>query len=378
MSADFLTDRLGALHEAGTFRELPGTREGVDFWSNDYLGFAHTQRGEGVFPSMRAFASPAPGSRLISGDHEEISALEQRIADFHGQSASLLFSSGYTANVGLLSCLARRGDTIIYDSLIHASIRDGIRLSGAAARRCKHNDVGDARRLLARGSSGGQTFFVTESRFSMDGDVAPLSALVKACAEHGAYLVVDEAHSIGIDGATGRGLVAAYGLQEAVLATVTTYGKAPAASGAAVLGSELLRQYLVNFSRPFIFTTGPRPEQLTAIAQAYTQLEAQQEAAYAQLQRVIERFSLNTFNSRVQGLGEQMDGPIQLVYPRGQGDVIQLEQDVLADGYLIKGIRSPSVPKGQERLRICLHAFNTLEEVDGLCTSLRRHLERRM
>ena len=384
MEARFLTDRLAELREAGIYRTLPGERQGVDFWSNDYLGFAHTQRSGGVFASTGGFASTgefasiAPGSRLISGDDPSITKLERRIANFHGQPAALLFSSGYTANLGLLSCLARRGDTIIYDALIHASIRDGIRLSGAAARRCKHNDVGDIRRLLAAAPTEGQRFVVTESRFSMDGDVAPIAELAVACAGEGANLIVDEAHSIGIDGDRGAGLVAELGLQGQVLATVTTYGKAPAASGAAVLGSESLRDYLVNFSRPFIFTTGPRPEQLGGIARGYDLLIGSQKETRARLAKVIDRFSINTFYQRVQGPTGQVSGPIQLVYPRGKGNVMDLEADLLADGYLVKGIRYPSVARGEERLRICLHAFNTLEEVDGLCGSLRRHLERRM
>ena len=242
MEAPFLNDRLQALRDAGTYRTLPGKREGVDFWSNDYLGFAHTQRAGGVFASTDVFtstggfASTAPGSRLISGDDPSITKLERRIADFHGQPAALLFSSGYTANLGLLSCLARRGDTIIYDALIHASIRDGIRLSGAAARRCQHNGVAEVSRLLAAASPQGERFVVTESRFSMDGDVAPLEELAAVCTAHGAHLVVDEAHSIGIDGDRGAGLVAELGSQQQVLATVTTYGKAPAASGGGRVG----------------------------------------------------------------------------------------------------------------------------------------------
>ncbi|WP_420460432.1 aminotransferase class I/II-fold pyridoxal phosphate-dependent enzyme [Neolewinella sp.] len=374
----FLTHRLEALRESGTYRTLPGQREGIDFWSNDYLGFAHTQQQQGVFPSTRVFASIAPGSRLISGDHGDITALEQHIADFHGHPAALLFGSGYTANLGVLSCLARRSDTIIYDALIHASIRDGIRLSGAAARRCQHNDVEDVRRLLATASAEGERFVVTESRFSMDGDLAPLPELAEVCAAHGAHLIVDEAHSIGIDGSQGAGLVAELGLQDQVLATITTYGKAPAASGAAVLGERALRDYLINFSRPFIFTTGPRPEQLTAIARGYDLLNGEQTTARAKLAVVIERFCTNTFYQRVQGPTQQTRGPIQLVYPRSKGEVMDLEADLLADGYLVKGIRYPSVARGEERLRICLHAFNTLKEVDGLCSSLRRHLERRM
>ena len=148
--------------------------------------------------------------------------------------------------------------------------------------------------------------------------------------------------------------------------------------GAAVLGSELLKDYLINFSRPFIFTTGPRPEQLAAIARSYDLLLAKQKEARSKLAAVIERFSTNAFYQRMQGPTGLVHGPVQLIYPRGRDDVMDLEADVRADGYLVKGIRYPSVARGEERLRICLHAFNTPEEVDGLCSSLRRHLEHRM
>ena len=367
--ADFLQARLDDLRSAGTYRSLPGRREGVDFWSNDYLGFARIR-------NIDVKSAPtSPGSRLISGDSPELHALEARIATFHGYPSALLFGSGYTANVGLLSCLARRTDTIVYDALIHASLRDGIRLSQGRGRRWKHNSVKGAEEAIAAARADGEVFVVTESRFSMDGDAAPLKALAEVCTRHGAHLIVDEAHSIGIDGPRGAGLVAALGLQREVFAQVVTYGKAPGRSGAAVLGSQQLQDYLINSSRPFIFTTGPRPEQVDAVAGAYALLEREQEAARHALAEVIHRFSTAAFHTRIQGPGGQCDGPIQIVYPRGRADVMELEAAVCADGYLIKAIRSPTVARGEERLRICLHAFNTPEEVDGLVNSLRRHLE---
>ena len=370
--AGFLQVRLAALREAGTYRSLPGRREGIDFWSNDYLGFARIPTDTGPYPSI------ASGSRLISGDSEQVHGLEARIAAFHGYPTALLFGSGYTANVGLLSCLARRTDTIVYDALIHASLRDGIRLSHGRGRRWEHNSPEGAAAAIRDARSDGEVFVVTESRFSMDGDTAPLKALAEVCQELGAHLIVDEAHSIGIDGPYGAGLVAALGLQEQVFATVVTYGKAPGRSGAAVLGSPQLRDYLINTSRPFVFTTGPRPEQLAGIHSAYDLLQQQQEVVRQQLAAVTQHFSTSAFYTRIQGPGERCAGPIQIVYPRGKAAVMELEEAVREDGYLIKAIRSPTVASGEERLRICLHAFNTLEEVDGLVGSLRRHLEYQM
>ncbi|MCP9235126.1 aminotransferase class I/II-fold pyridoxal phosphate-dependent enzyme [Lewinella sp. JB7] len=362
---DFLHRRLAELREAGTYRELPGTREGVDFWSNDYLGFSREMSGG------TADFNTAPGSRLISGDSFAISQLETRIADFHGYPAALLFSSGYTANLGLLSCIARRTDTIVYDELIHASIRDGIRLSGAAARRCQHNKVEQAHRVLSEARSDGQTFFVTEARFSMDGDTAPLRAIAEACQEHGAHLIVDEAHSIGIDGPRGSGLTAELGLQQQVFASVVTYGKAPGASGAAVLGGTALRNYLVNLSRPFIFTTAPRPEQLASIMRAYELLGERQSAARGALENIITYFGDSVTDRDLATCCPLLEGPIQLVHTAGRVDVMTLEHELRERGILVKGIRPPSVPRGADRIRICLHAFNTREEVDRLTDALR-------
>ncbi|WP_157974247.1 aminotransferase class I/II-fold pyridoxal phosphate-dependent enzyme [Lewinella sp. IMCC34183] len=367
--SDFLTDRLRPLRSGGQYRELPGDPAGVDFWSNDYLGFSR-QLG----PVDSTPAHTAPGSRLISGDGPALTTLERRISEFHGYASALLFGTGYTANLGLLSALPRRGDTVIYDALIHASLRDGLRLSGAAARRCKHNDLMDADRLLSAGAAGGgQTFFVTESRFSMDGDTAPLAELADLCRAYGAHLIVDEAHAIGIDGPLGGGLVAAYRLQPQVFATVVTYGKAPGFHGAAVLGSAELRNYLINYSRPFIFTTAPRPEQVAGIGRVYDLLETAYAASREALGRVIDRYR-ERVRDRLSDRILTADGPIQLVPVAGNRAVMEAERLLRADGYLVKGIRSPSVPEGAERLRICLHAFNTPEEIDGLVDRLAVHL----
>lgn len=364
----FLADRLAALREAGTFRALPGTRVGTDFWSNDYLGFSRLSTSAGV-----PFTT-APGSRLISGDSDRITGLEQEIAAFHGHRGALLFGSGYTANTGLLACIARRGDTFIYDECIHASTRDGIRLSGAAARRCKHNSLEQGRALLTKADRNGQVFFLTEARFSMDGDTAPLSDLAVLCQEYGVHLVVDEAHSVGIDGAAGAGLVSELQLQEQVFATVVTYGKAMGCSGAAILGSDTLRNYLINFCRPFIFTTGPRPEQLGQIANAYRLLSTEHAKARVNLELVIGRYRQLMAQIGSDLAFRTMPGPIQLIPLKGARRVMDIEQALFEDGYLVKGIRAPSVKEGEERLRICLHAFNSLEEVDGLCGQIVKHL----
>ena len=365
----FLTDRLDALRQTGQFRRLPAHQGGVDFWSNDYLGFAAR------IPPPTEIEYIAPGSRLISGNHAGIEQLERDIADFHGFPTALLFGSGYTTNLGLLSCVARRTDTVVYDEYIHASLRDGIRLSGATGRRNKHNDLEDVDAMLRRARGGGNVFVVTESRFSMDGDTAPLTELAALCAERGAFLIVDEAHSTGLDGRAGRGLVSQLDLQDRVFAAVATYGKAPGYHGGAVLGSDALRDYLVNFSRPFIFTTGPRPAYIAGLRSVYGLLEREHTQTYEQLTHVIATY--RTLAATELPDVPVQSGPIQLLPAPGNERVMAVEAAIRKAGYLVKGIRSPSVPTGAERIRICLHAFNTPEEVAGLVSAMKEALQRR-
>jgi 8-amino-7-oxononanoate synthase len=370
---DFLTRRLDKIRAENRFRELPGTVEGVDFWSNDYLGMARTRvQGEvegAVQPPNHK--TGATGSRLISGDADAYHATEQMIAAFHGCEAALVYNSGYTANLGLLSAILKRGDTILYDELVHASCRDGLRLGLGRAYKFGHNDPEEMlRRTCADGRTNGEVFVLTEARFSMDGDLAPLQEMADLCARYGAHLIVDEAHSVGLEGPQGAGLVAQLGLQDKVFATIVTYGKAPGAHGAAVLGSAALRDYLVNTSRPFIYTTGPSPEQWRAIAGAYARLETEQEARYQQLCRVISHFKDRVNATGLGAFVPDVDGPIQTVTIPGNGAVMAAEAACREAGLLVKGIRSPTVSAGAERLRICLHSFNTEGEVRTLVETL--------
>ena len=303
----FLEDRLTARRTAGTYRELPGSVAGVDFWSNDYLGFARDRAP--VPPANEAFHGT--GSRLIAGDRDAYRQLEDRIARFHGYPAALVFGSGYLANTGLLSALGRRTDTFLYDELIHASCRDGIRLSAAAGRRFRHNDTAHLAQLLAAARPDGQRFVVTEGRFSMDGDRGGVAALVEVCDRHGAHLIVDEAHSVGIEGTRGAGLVAELGLQSAIFATVITYGKAPGYHGAAVLGGTALRAYLINHCRPFIYTTAPPPDFWRGLNAVYDRLETEQPTRVARLQELIRYFRAGA-QEQCPAIASTPGSPIQL------------------------------------------------------------------
>lgn len=366
--ADFLSQRLEKLREKGTYRTLPGTVEGVDFWSNDYLGLTRIEAQE----QRMIPGKGATGSRLISGDRDEISQLEQQgISKFHGFPAALFYNSGYTALLGLLSAVLRRTDTIIYDELSHACCRDGIRLGHAKSQRFNHNDTLHLRQRLSKVSTEGQIFVLTEGRFSMDGDVAPLTEILDICNEFGAHLIVDEAHSGGIDGLAGEGLIASLGLQKKVFATVITYGKAFGAHGAAVLGNETLRQYLINTSRPFIYTTGLAASQLAEIAHAYKRMAHHHSQQIERLRYNILFFQQLFGPTRARDLVSRNDGPIQTVSVPGNHRVMQVESACLEAGLLVKGIRSPTVAAGTERLRICLHSFNTSHEIERLAAVLR-------
>lgn len=261
--------------EACGCRSGPQSRSLVDFCSNDYLGFARSevlrkkiQRMEAEYHDARIGST---GSRLISGNTRFCEELENRIAKFHHADAGLIFNSGYDANIGIFSSTPQRNDTIIYDQLVHASIRDGIRLSYARAFSFNHNDVEDLEKKLK--AATGNIFVAVESIYSMDGDCAPLVEMSELCSRHGASLIVDEAHATGVFGKNGEGKVVELGIENKIFTRLHTFGKALGCHGAIVVGSETLRSYLINFARSFIYTTALPFHSLIAISCSYDLLE---------------------------------------------------------------------------------------------------------
>ncbi len=349
-------------------RSLSGEIEGVDFCSNDYLGLSKSptlhQQWQRYLATEEQLGSS--GSRLISGDRQDWQRIEQDIADFHGEEACLVFGSGYQANLGVLSAIPRRGDTIIYDQLIHASLRDGIRLSLAKAYSFRHNDLVHLEERLAHGQ--GQVFIVVESLYSMDGDTADLTAINGLCGKYGAVLIVDEAHALGIFGKEGRGLVHEVALEGKIFARIVTFGKALGAHGAAVLTSRQTCDYLINFARPFIYTTGPSPHHWWHLKVAYPQM-AQAEEERKKLFALINEFHRlwpKDWQSKLL-LGP---GPIQGVVVGDNEKALNLANVCKEAGLALKAILHPTVPKGKERLRICLHAFNTERELNCLVETI--------
>jgi 8-amino-7-oxononanoate synthase len=287
------------------------------------------------------------------------------LAEFHGAPSALLFGSGYEANVGLLSGLGTRHDTIIYDELVHASMRDGIRLSAARSYSFRHNDPEDLRDKIAQ--ARGEVFVAVESLYSMDGDIAPLEDLCSLCEAVGAFLIVDEAHSTGVYGNRGEGLAQSLGLHTRVYARVHTFGKAVGYRGAIVVGGEALREYLINFARPFIYSTAPDLLTIRYINRAY-RLMADAHEERARLRELVSGVRLLT--SEFPSLTFlASDSPIQGIVLPSNERVLAAEGALQGSGFFAKAIRSPTVPPGSERMRICLHSFNTLDEVRE-CLSL--------
>ncbi|MFY0255368.1 aminotransferase class I/II-fold pyridoxal phosphate-dependent enzyme [Chitinophaga sp. 30R24] len=361
-STSFLTRLLDERREQELFRELRLPGDKVDFCSNDYLGLTRNAEVRAYIHQVMEERHPphgSTGSRLLAGNYEWILSVEKDLAAFHHAAAGLIYNSGYDANLGLFSCLGRRGDTIIYDQLIHASIRDGVRLSAAQSFSFLHSDIGDLEKKLRNAS--GNIFVAVESIYSMDGDLAPLAAIAALCQQYGAHLIVDEAHATGVIGNAGEGLVQLLLLEEQCFARVHTFGKAVGCHGAVVLGSTILRDYLINFSRSFIYTTALPPASLAAIEAGY--------AVFPYLQA--EREMLSSLITQFRAGMEQTDllpgtTPIQAVLTPGNDYTRRTSERLQAAGLDVRPILHPTVPKGAERLRIVLHSFNTSDEVAHL------------
>ncbi len=352
--------------ETKLLRKLPIASDQIDFYSNDYLGFARSNELFANISKAHAHIEPklsgSTGSRLLSGNSTYAESVEKSIAAFHGMASALIFSSGYNANVGLLSALGKKGITFISDELIHASMIDGIRLSIADKLKFKHNNLEDLEKKLTKVQ--GEKIVLVESIYSMDGDIAPLKDILELCRHHQAELIVDEAHAIGVFGETGEGMCSSLGIQNDVLASVVTFGKAMGIHGAAVLGEKWLKDYLINFSRSFIYSTAPPNHQLASIKCAYEYNE-KSAASRAELQANIAHF-IGQINGSSKQNWLKSESQIQSLIIPGNDQVIAAAKNLRESGFNILPIRSPSVPIGGERLRISLHSYNTTEEIDQL------------
>jgi 8-amino-7-oxononanoate synthase len=362
---------LDSLEARSQLRRVETVR-GIDFSSNDYLGLSTDARIRSALESALAAGSPtgSTGSRLLSGHAPIWDELESEVAQLAGAEAALYFNSGYAANTGLFGCLLRREDVVFSDSANHASIIDGIRLSGARKVIFPHLDLNVLEAELRRAAPGrGRKLIVVESVFSMEGDRAPVTSLLAIADQYGAELIVDEAHATGVHGPRGQGLVADAGAMGRVLAVVQTCGKALAGVGAYVLCSNVLKQFLVNHARPFIFSTA-LPPCIAAQMRAAVRIAAAADAERQQLQGLAgylrARLRREGFDT---GRSDSQIIPVLL----GENEhALTVAARLGEDGFAVRAIRPPTVPEGTSRLRLSLTVKHTTEMLDRLADSLVR------
>lgn len=342
------------LSDKKQFRSLKLSPGGVDFTSNDYLGLARSKElHQEIADAYMKLSEPrngSTGSRLLSGNSTLIEHTERKLAETYKSEAALIFDSGYSANLAVLSTLPQKGDTIIMDELSHASLKDGARLSLATKWSFKHNDLGDLQKKL--NAAQGNKWIVVESIYSMDGDESPIQDIIELDAD----VILDEAHTTGI-----RNPVLKAGIR------IHTFGKAMGIHGACVCSSQEIKNLLINFSRPFIYTTAPSDHSVVSIGCAVDYL-----ASNSHLLQEL-RSNVEKFRSMAEGIKgwNRSESQIQVVMVPGYEEVTKAATKLQTAGFDVRPILSPTVKEGQERLRICIHTFNTDSEMKRLTDEMK-------
>jgi 8-amino-7-oxononanoate synthase len=364
---EFLKNKLSERREQGLFRRLTTSRLPVDFFSNDYLGLARSKELSVSIQNLNrelGIQNGSTGSRLLGGNSAFIQTVEKTLSGIFESESCLIFNSGYAANLAVLSSIPQKGDTILYDSLAHASLKDGARLSLATRHSFRHNDLGDLEQKIK--SSKGKKFIVVESIYSMDGDECPLQEIIKLAEIYNATIILDEAHSTGVKGPNGAGICVDQKLHDKVHIRVYTFGKGMGVYGACVVGSQALIDYLINFARPLIYTTALSQHEVASIYCAFEFL-----GANANLQNTL-RKKIELYLSGVRKLPNrtQSMSSIQTIICPGNEAVKQMAERLQGNGFDVRPILYPTVAKGTERLRICLHTFNSDDEIISLTQAL--------
>lgn len=377
---NWLTDELQKLSEEGLLRHrrevrplpggrvLLGGREVWDFASNDYLGLASDARViSAAHEAMQSHGVGSRASQLVCGRTDLHVALEDAIARFEGTESAILFPTGMAANVGTVAALAGSEDAVFCDRLNHASLVDGCRLSGARLRVYRHDDLEGLRRAIGR-ETVRRKFIVTDSVFSMDGDLAPLGELVKIATEQNAVLIVDEAHGTGVFGQHGRGVADLQDVEDHVDVRIGTLSKAIGGLGGFVAGSRVLTEYLWNKARSQIYSTALPPALCAASMTAIHIIETEPERR-ARLQHLAASFREKLDGYRVNCLNQSV-GPIVPIILDQPEAAVAVAESLLQDGFLVGAIRPPTVPRGTSRLRVTLHSETPEEAVDLLAVRL--------
>jgi 8-amino-7-oxononanoate synthase len=384
MSADWIKRELGNISRARLLRELRvvGSMQGpeielegmrvLNFCSNNYLGLAQDKRViRAGAEAIKQWGASSGASRLIAGNLGIFSELEKDLAGFKGYPAALILNSGYQANLGLIPGLAGKEDIIFSDELNHASIIDGSRLSRARIEIYRHVDAGDLEDRLRKTGTAGRRLIVTESLFSMDGDIAPLREIISLAGNYNCLTLIDEAHATGVLGKGGRGGLEHFGLKDQADVVLSTMSKALGSYGAFACSSKALREYLINRTRSFIFATGLNPAALGAARRALRIIQEEPERR--------ERLKDNIAYLRdgLAGLGVPLkpdSAPIFPVLLGGADRAMNVCEDLLAQGIFIQGIRPPTVPEGTSRLRITVSSEHTRSQMDQLISGLKKLL----
>ncbi len=371
-----LSDQLNTRESEGLLRSLQNLAGMIDFCSNDYLGLsknpdlAQSIQQEVLLRAKKGqtLAHGATGSRLISGHSPIFDEFEQACAEMHRAEAALLFASGYDANVGLIAALAQEGQVVFCDQLLHASLIDGLRLCKAEKRIFKHNDLEDLVKLVEQYPKETPKWIVVESIYSMDGDMAPLAELMNIKNTYNAEIIVDEAHSGGLYGPSGSGLCVELGLENEIFARVITFGKAWGNAGAVVLGSKILKDFLINFARPFIYSTAPSTWHVSSLLATLGFIK-NQDTLRQKLQA-----NIQFFQNHCQGdAWGKSQTAIQTYFVAGNQALRSAAKKAQEAGFAVKPIVYPTVPKGQERIRITLHATSQERDMLTLIQTLNEH-----
>ena len=360
--------KLDFIEAAGQTRGLAEPR-GIDLSSNDYLCLANDLRiKEALIEGVRKYGAGSTASRLLRGHREVFERVENEFAKFKGTERSLYFATGYQANTGLFQTFLEEGDAVFSDELNHASIIDGIRLSKAEKHIFKHADPGDLRSRIRSANIRGEKFLLTESLFSMNGDVAPLAEYAEICRETGTHLIVDEAHAVGIYGAKGSGLIEEFDISDDVSLSVNTAGKALGIAGAFVAGPEWAIGYLVQKCRAFIFSTAPPPALAYALIKSIAIIEIESDRRERLLSLCVR------FNRLLRENGVPAPERATQIVPVVIGDsreAVAAARKLQELGLDIRAIRPPTVPEGTARLRISLNVNVSDETLVALASALK-------
>lgn len=374
MTLSILSDRLEKIREAGLYRRLRSVDRTVPqvtvdgqpallFCSNNYLGLAeHPAMAQAASEAALRYGASSAASRLVSGSQPLHDLLEKKVADWKGTEAALIFNSGYAANTGIIAALASRGDIVFSDRLNHASIIDGALLSGAKLVRYPHNDAETLGVLLEQNQTNGLRLIVTDGVFSMDGDIAPLAGLADLAEQHGALLMVDDAHAGGVLGQQGRGSVDLLGLTGRVDVQMGTFGKALGSYGAYIACSGLLREYLINKARSLIFSTSLPPAVLAASCTAVDLVQSDE----GEQLRCLLAGNGQLLRRLLRQAGCDLPEGISPIIPLQVGDAeiaLLYSSRLLEEGLFVQGIRPPTVPNGTSRLRCTVMAGHTQDQI---------------